>query len=158
MRNEVEHSLPYLFSLGLFFLLSLLFFAQLSFLLFLLSFRPLLLIIFLYSLNYGFSFLFFFFSFLFISYKICSFEIKRLNLSESFLYNKLQEFVINFWNSYTYSPSFLLCRLQFIFVSWFILSCINKVMPIITICSNFNTCIQFFVSFFFFIMNILLFS
>lgn len=54
---------PYLFSLGLFFLLSLLFFAQLSFLLFLLSFIPLLLIIFLYSLNYGFSFLFFIFFF-----------------------------------------------------------------------------------------------
>lgn len=149
MRNEVEHSLPYLFSLGLFFLLSLLFFAQLSFLLFLLSFIPLLLIIFLYSLNYGVWSIFFLFSFFLISYKIFVFEIKRLNLSESFLYNKLREFVINYWNSYTYSPSFLLCRLQFIVVSWFIISCINKVMPIITICSNFNTFIQLYVSFFF---------
>ena len=102
----------YCFSLGLFFLLSLLFFAQLSFLLFLLSFIP-------------FPFIDLFFSwimgtptslFLFISYNILFFEKFRLNLSESFLYNKLQEFTINYWNSYTYSPFFLLCRLQCIFV------------------------------------------
>lgn len=141
MRNEVKHSLFLSFPLGLFFLLSLLFFVLLSFLLFLLSFISSFLTLSFY-LNYG-SFSSFFFSF-FKLVIILSFEIKRLNLSESFLYNKLQEFVINFWNSYTYSPSFLLCRLQFISVYDSILSCINKVMLIFTINLNFNTVIHFF--------------
>ena len=138
MRNEVKHSLFLSFPLGLFFLLSLLFFAQLSFLLFLLSFISSFYILSFY-LNYG-SFPTLFFSLVII----LSFEIKRLNLSESFLYNKLQEFITNFWNSYTYSPSFLLCRLQFISVYDSILSCINKVMLIFTINFNFNTVIHFF--------------
>ena len=56
--------------------------------------------------------------------KYIIFEIKRLNLSESFLYNNLQELAINYWNSYTYSPSFRSCRLQFVVVYWFIHCCI----------------------------------
>ena len=141
MRNEVKHSLFLSFPLGLFFLLSLLFFVLLSFLLFLLSFISSFYILSFY-LNYGSFLLFFSFFKLVINFYV--FEIKRLNLSESFLYNKLQEFVINFWNSYTYSPSFLLCRLQFISVYDSILSCINKVMLIFTINLNFNTVIHFF--------------
>ena len=131
----------YRFLLGLFFLLSLLFFVKLSFLLFLLSFISSFYILSFY-LNYGSFLLFFSFFSLVINFYV--FEIKRLNLSESFLYNKLQEFTINFWNSYTYSPSFLLCRLQFISVYDSILSCINKVMLIFTINLNFNTVIHFF--------------
>lgn len=108
----------YCFSLGLFFLLSLLFFCP-----------PFLFFSFFFLLYY---FLFFIISFLelwvlllsllflIVLYKLVIilffFEKFRLNLSESFLYNKLQEFTINYWNSYTYSPFFLLCRLQCIFV------------------------------------------
>lgn len=138
MRNEVKHSLFLSFSLRSF----------------LSSFSSFLCPAFFSSLSSFFSFFLFdtffllklwVFPTLFFSLVIIlSFEIKRLNLSESFLYNKLQEFTINFWNSYTYSPSFLLCRLQFISVYDSILSCINKVMLIFTINLNFNTVIQLF--------------
>ena len=117
MRNEVKHSLFLLFFFRSFLssfssFLCPPFFSSLSSFFYTSSFYS-----FLSFFNYGYftsSISLFFFYYLVII--LFFFEKFRLNLSESFLYNKLQEFTINYWNSYTYSPFFLLCRLQFIFV------------------------------------------